>query len=370
VVLAPIGLLTWLCVRTGRWKTVDASERSERPTLYMTVLGALLVLAAYYEYSGNPAVTLIVFIILMFGVALALNRWIKFSLHLAFVGFYGLVLVRIQLGYGLPLLLLIPFVAWSRLVLLRHNVREVLSGLILGLSAAILFLTVGCASIEKRFLFHPSHRPTHSELAPWEENGALIGYSRIVESPKNIWLMLHGNAGQASDRMYPIPCFSAQDSVFIMEYPGFGGRDGSPSRDSFNRAAMDAYLFLRRSFPHHPICVVGESIGSGPAAFLASLAQPPDKFVFIVPFDRLRLVARDYAPAFLVKLILKTDWDNVEALSHYRGPVDVFGAKDDRVIPVRHAKALATTIPTSKFVLIPGGHNDWSFSNRVQIRNP
>lgn len=233
-----------------------------------------------------------------------------------------------------------------------------------------LSLMAGRSVIERKLLFFPTHRPEDNGLAPWYREGQIIGYSRKVELPKNVWLMLHGNGGQASDRAYAIACFSTEDSVFIMEYPGYGARKGLPSKEAFNCAAQEAYLFLRETHPKLPVCVVGESIGTGPAAFLATLERPPEKLVLIVPFDKLSRVAAEHFPSFLVRLILKDDWDNAEALSKFKGPVDIFGAEADSVIPVSHAKALASTLPASKLRLIDGGHNDWSFHNRVTIRNP
>jgi len=231
-------------------------------------------------------------------------------------------------------------------------------------------LTAACSSIERSLLFYPTHDPDTSGLSPWIHDSALIGFSRTVASPRNVWLMLQGNAGQASDRAYAMPSFSAEDSVFVLEYPGYGNRKGVPSRVAFNQAAGDAYVFLRASNPNVPVCVVGESIGSGPASFLAGLSPQPDKLVLVVPFDRLSLVARDHFPAFLVSLILRDDWDNIEALANYKGPVEIYGAKADSIIPASHAKALAGAIHSSKFILIDGGHNDWSYPGRVRIRNP
>jgi len=170
--------------------------------------------------------------------------------------------------------------------------------------------------------------------------------------------------------LYAVPSFSDEDSVFILEYPGYGSREGVPSKEAFYRAAKEAYLLLRETYPHTPVCVAGESIGTGPASSLSSLSQPPDKLVLIVPFDKLSLVAKDQFPSFLVDLILKDDWDNVEALSRHIGPVDIFGAEADTIIPVGHAKALAAVIPRAKMEIIGGGHNDWSYQGRVTIRNP
>jgi pimeloyl-ACP methyl ester carboxylesterase len=250
------------------------------------------------------------------------------------------------------------------------NMKRRITLLLVILAAGILLVSFGCATLERKLLFFPSHRPGDNGLEPWTNNGQVIGYSRKVESPKTVWLMTHGNGGQAADRVYALTSFAPEDSVFILEYPGYGLRSGTPARESINRSAKEAYLLLRKAHPGIPVCVAGESIGSGPACSLATLATPPDKLVLIVPFDKLSLVAKDHFPSLLVGLILADDWDNGGALSQYKGPVDIFGAEADTVIPVGHAKALAAGIPAAKFVLITGGHNDWSHESRVSIRNP
>ncbi len=236
--------------------------------------------------------------------------------------------------------------------------------------SALVVAMAGCSSIGRSLLFLPTHNSYASGLEPWTHEGSVLGYSRVVARPRNVWLMLHGNAGQASGRSYALPSFSGEDSVFIMEYPGYGGRAGKPSREAFDAAAREAYLLLRETYPGTPVCVAGESIGTGPACSLAGLAQPPDKLVLVVAFDRLSLVAREHVPAILVSFLLRDDWDNAAALGSYRGPVEIYGALDDTVIPVRHAKSLAAAVPSSRFTLIEGGHNDWSQPGRVRIRNP
>ena len=237
-------------------------------------------------------------------------------------------------------------------------------------SVAVVLMIVSCSSLERKFLFFPTHRSVDHELTRWTNSGELIGYSREVSSPKNVWLLIHGNAGQAADRAYALPSFSMEDSVFILEYPGYGSRRGKPCKKSLDAAAKQAYLLLRKEHPKIPVCVAGESIGSGPAASLANLSPPPDKLVLIVPFDKLSLVAKEHAPGFLVTLLLCDNWDNIKALSNYKGPVDIFGAENDTILPISHAKALAAAVPSSRLVTIQGGHNDWARDGKVAIRNP
>lgn len=239
--------------------------------------------------------------------------------------------------------------------------------LAIGLGLASL---VGCTAIQRAYVFYPSHEQRQSGLTPWQVNGRIIGYSRPVPAPENVWLMLHGNAGQAADRAYAMPSFSEHDAVFILEYPGYGRRDGKPSKASIDAAAVEAYALLRTTFSETPVCVMAESIGSGPACSLASQSPPPDKIVLVVPFDTLTRVAADHVPYLPVGLIWGPSWDNIRSLSRYKGPVDIFGALQDAVIPIEHARKLASSVPSATFHSFQGGHNDWSRDGRVAIRNP
>lgn len=237
-------------------------------------------------------------------------------------------------------------------------------------ASLIAMALAGCESAQRSVLFHPTNHGNDRGLVRWTRGEALIGFSREVPLPRNVWLMLHGNGGQASDRAYALRAFSANDSVFILEYPGYGQRPGAPSRKSFDAAAREAYALLRERFPDTPVCVVAESIGSGPAATLASLDRPPDKLVFIVPFDSLTAVGRDYVSSSIANPVLAGTWNNAEALANYHGPLDVFGAQNDEVIHVRHARTLARSRPQANFRLIRGGHNDWARQPELLIRNP
>ncbi len=241
--------------------------------------------------------------------------------------------------------------------------------MLLGLAAVLLFW-VALLLFQRKLLYFPTHHTETHGLTPWQINGQLVGYARLVAHPQNIWLLTHGNGGQAADRSYALPCFSPHDTVYILEYPGYGSRAGSPGKQSFDAAATQAYWWLRRTYPALPVCVAGESIGSGPAALLAQQSLPPDKIALVVPFDSLVNVAQEHYPWLPVRLLLQDRWDNSAALRGYRGQVEIFGAVDDRIIPLAHARALAASVPRAVFHVVPGGHNDWSQGGAVRLRNP
>lgn len=236
--------------------------------------------------------------------------------------------------------------------------------------ACTLFL-IGCAGLQRKLIFHPCNEGhVVQEFTSWTSTGKALGYAREVENPESIWLMLHGNAGEASHRAYALPSFPENASVYVLEYPGYGPRKGNPSRKNFNAAAREGFSDLKARYPELPICVAGESIGTGPASYLGSLENPPDKIVLVVPFDKFTDVAQHHMWFLPVRLFLMDRWDNSKALSGYKGHVDIFATPHDRVIPVEQAHLLAKKIPQAKLYLIDGGHNDWAKEGRVNFRYP
>ncbi len=239
--------------------------------------------------------------------------------------------------------------------------------ILLLLAACYLALIIGCALFQRKLIYIPSHHRESNGLAEWKHDQQLYGFARLVASPGAIWLFLHGNAGQAADRTYVLPSFPSTDSVYILEYPGYGQRPGSPSKTSFNSAAQQAYELLRVQNPSISICVAAESIGSGAASYLATLPHPPDKIVLITPFDRLADVAGRHYPFLPMSLVLRDNWDNIAALANYQGQLELFAARHDSIIPFSHAKALAESKPSALLHSIEGGHNDWADGGKVNI---
>ena len=233
--------------------------------------------------------------------------------------------------------------------------------------ATYLTIVLLVAWKQRSFIYFPSHETDPRELTPWRVNGETIGYAREVDSPRAVWLMMHGNAGQASQRGYVLRRMPRNESLYVMEYPGYGARPGRPSRQAFDEAASAAYDALRVSHPGVAVCVLGESLGSGPASTLAKKKNPPEKIVLITPFGRLASVASEHLPLIPGGWILRDRWDNFAALSGYAGALEIYGVAEDRVIPYHHAANLAAAFPSAQFRTLAGGHTTWADQPQVKL---
>ena len=156
--------------------------------------------------------------------------------------------------------------------------------------------------------------------------------------------------------------------AYLEVFPDCGHVSNVEKPEAFNAAAEEAYYALRESKPDAEIVVIGESIGSGPACYLATTDHPPGRIVLFTPFATMVKLASHHARWFPASLIIKDDWDNIEALKGYKGKLQIYGAKQDRIIPMDHAKILADSVSGSEWIELDCDHNGWAKLGEVELK--
>jgi hypothetical protein len=138
--LIPLGLFIWNRYSLGHWETVDASAPKDRPALYSAAFLLLIPIGIYFALRDRSTemVRGLAAVAILIGILAGLNRWIKLSVHLALATFASVIIARIAPALGLVLLVFLPFLAWSRLILSRHSLGEVIGGFLLGVVIASL----------------------------------------------------------------------------------------------------------------------------------------------------------------------------------------------------------------------------------------
>jgi len=121
-------------VRRGAWENVDASNRAERPLLYLVGGAALVALLGYVLMVQPPTFMVrgVVASLSMMAVCAVATRWIKVSLHMAFAALVGTVLTLMGSVVGYAIVAAIPILAWARMRLGRHTPPEIAIGVLIG----------------------------------------------------------------------------------------------------------------------------------------------------------------------------------------------------------------------------------------------
>jgi pimeloyl-ACP methyl ester carboxylesterase len=236
----------------------------------------------------------------------------------------------------------------------------------------ILGVLTMLATLQRHLIYFPSkaqadelsREAARIGLTAWHDNaGSAIGWKSTGDrSARNRILVFHGNAGYALHRDYFVAGFQAlgdEWEVFLFEYPGYGAREGTPSAANFKSAAEQAMKSLMAT-DSRPIFVIGESLGSGIASYLAAtFPQQVAGLLLVTPFSSLADVAAHHYPYLPVRTLLSERYDSVEALAHYRGPVAFLIAGRDEVVTTRLGLQLYNSYAGPKWLHVEAhaGHN-------------
>ena len=210
------------------------------------------------------------------------------------------------------------------------------------------------------------YRPFPQEFATCENfnaatkvthNGTRM-YADLTEGQPTA-VLYHGNAGSACDRNIYADIFTrAGLGYLIVEYAGYSNDPRTPSHDLVKQDVEHVVSYLREQ-NLTPIIVVGESIGTGAAAYHTAL-ETPDKLLLISPFTDLKAVARGRFWLYPTNLLVDNAFNNVLALQHYPGPTLIIHGTADTIIPYRLGAELYQSLPGEKELLSINGasHND------------
>ena len=255
--------------------------------------------------------------------------------------------------------------------MIRRSTRLFSPGL-LGPLILIMGVFFMLTSLQRQLIYFPTQARAEDlageaaryRLEAWRDgHGTTIGWRQLGDSdaPRRM-LVFHGNAGYALHRAYFVAGLNnlgARWSVFLFEYPGYGARDGTPSEDLFQRTATQALQSLLAE-DSRPVYLLGESLGSGIASYLAAaFPQQVAGLLLVTPFSSLADVAAHHYPILPIRTVLSERYDSEKALSGYQGPVAFLLAGSDEVVPTRFGRQPYDSYAGPKWLRIePGaGHN-------------
>lgn len=241
---------------------------------------------------------------------------------------------------------------------------------LLAISGVGYLLLCAVMFFAQRSLLYFPHRFTRAHLDElahearlerWENSsGGFIGLKRPSPQQPSIGSIVftYGNGSTAihcAHYVNDIQSAGAFD-VYVLEYPGYADRSGKPTQSALFRAADEALQTLPA---HRPIYLVGESLGSGVASYLAG--THPNQIagmLLISPFNRLSDVAQYHYRYLPVSLLLADRFASQDYLRDYHGKVGIIIDCHDAVVPEQFGRRLYDSYlgPKKLWEFPEGGH--------------
>ncbi len=156
----------------------------------------------------------------------------------------------------------------------------------------------------------------------------------------------------------------ANHAVYLVNYRGYGGSSGAPTEAALYADAQHLYDTISPGYGE--IAVIGRSLGSGVATFLASTRRI-GKMILITPYNSIENMAQNRYPIFPISLLLKDKFNSASRIRDIDSATLIILAEYDTVIPAKYSHLLIREFPPSQLtveVIEDVGHNSLSGSNK------
>ncbi|MEI7945292.1 MAG: alpha/beta hydrolase [bacterium] len=197
-----------------------------------------------------------------------------------------------------------------------------------------------CMFLMNTILFHP-HPPDYTWQTPHiinigDASTPIAAYWQPQTNATVALLYSHGNAEDIGDLTELFNAIAqAGISVLAYDYPGYGFSGGRPSEKNCYETAEKAYSFLttQKKIKPENIIILGRSLGSGPACYLAEKYPVSGLIVESGFLSAQRVVTR-------IRLLPMDTFPNVERITNISCRKLFIHGTHDSVIPFWHGKKM------------------------------
>jgi membrane-associated phospholipid phosphatase len=129
-------------VRLGKLSDLDVSRRSQRAGPFLFGIFSIMIGWLVLVLTNGPRNLQTVLIITVFSgiIMMMITFWWKISIHASSLGGAATMLTVLYGAVMLPLFVLLVLVSWSRVVLRRHTVTQVIAGSLAGIVISLVIL--------------------------------------------------------------------------------------------------------------------------------------------------------------------------------------------------------------------------------------
>lgn len=190
-----------------------------------------------------------------------------------------------------------------------------------------------------------------------------------AQNPKAVLLLFHGNRDGAFERLdFARALVPAQVTVALAEYPGYGGEKGPTHEWAVLRNSLAVYDEIEARCPALPLFLMGESLGTGPATYVASLRRPK-ALLLSTPYTSMASVAKYRYPWMPIHALIRHPLKAWLWAPHVTSPVLILHGTMDKTVPYSMGQEQARRFKRVKnFVTIEGAaHSNLRQMNQGQF---
>lgn len=247
-----------------------------------------------------------------------------------------------------------------------HFALRVLSGLIILAMTLYFVVCVALFVYQRSLIYYPQPM---AERTPGEVLNLQVGKQTVAISTNprpgpSAVIYFGGNAEDVSQEIPGLSRAFRRSAIYSLQYPGYGKSSGTPSEKAIFADALA--LFDRVKVEHPNVVVIGRSLGSGVAVWVAS-QRPLKRLVLVTPFDSLADAAANQFPYLPVRWLLRDRYESGKYAPAVMAPTSILVAGDDEIIPRASSDRLRDRFRAgvASYVVLPGfGHNTLQNSPR------
>jgi len=179
-------------------------------------------------------------------------------------------------------------------------------------SCFFIFSLCGCSGLyyypDSYMYYDPQKLPvTPRQIELQDQQGRkIVGWyfqNKRQVPPKARILFFHGNAQNISSHFVSLFWILEHDyDYFIFDYPGYGGSEGEPNRDSVVEASLAALSWIHQQKPQRPVAVFGQSLGGNISLYTVARYQKD------WPICQVTVDSTFYSYPEVAKTILAESW--------------------------------------------------------------
>ncbi len=239
--------------------------------------------------------------------------------------------------------------------------------LILLLVAVYVLICVLLFFFQEKLIFFPEKLDSKYKFdfgQPFEEifietadKKRLHGLLFRTDHPQGLIFYLHGNAGSLASWGYAAKTYTDMGyDVFMIDYRGFGKSEGTiTNQRQLYEDLQIAYDQVKTRYPEERIVILGYSIGTGPAAKIASVNKPK-LLILQAPYYSMKNMMKRHYP-IIPTFILKYKFETNEYLIACKMPIVLIHGKEDEVIPYHSSTRLKEIMKKTDTVIILEGQS-------------